>query len=184
MHLMLDLETLGTGPDAAVIEIGAVLFELKGKKRILNHCAFQCFVEPSREARKTMGTIMWWLKQSKAASERFSQNYPQNFLCEELAIKAFLEWPAIETECGGWRRLEGVWSHGAVFDQPILESMFMRNKQNLPWWYPASRDTRTLFDLAGGYPEIDKTGFIQHSAVDDCIMQAMMVQKAFEMLGK
>jgi len=181
MHLMLDLETLGTGPNAAVIEIGAVLFEATGRKKILNNEVFQIFVDPPENARFTLGTAKWWFGQSQAARDRFikAEAYP-----ESVAIESLCSWPSVVEGLGGWNNLEGVWSHGAVFDQPILESLFQRNGKRLPWSYGLSRDTRTLFSLAGGYPSIDTTGFIQHSAVDDCIMQAMMVQKAYELLGK
>jgi len=181
MHLMLDLETLGVGPNAAIIEVGAVLFEAKPNGKILNGKPFQMFVEPNKEARIDMSTVFWWFKQNPAARERFSKAYPAEFVSEVYVAKAFETWEAVQ-DLGGWSQIEGVWSHGAVFDQPLLESLFYRNGKRFPWHYAVSRDTRTLFSIIGGYPSIDNQGFVQHSAVDDCIMQAMMVQKAYAIL--
>lgn len=181
MHLMLDLETLGTGTTASIIEIGAVLFEPKAKGKIWNDKrAFQCFVNPDPKATVSMSTVFWWFKQSQQARERFSSNYPQNFFSEKCAAIKFSEWPAIE-EAGGWDKIEGVWSHGAAFDQPLLTSLFERVGYSIPWKYSVSLDTRTLFSLVGGYPTVDNLGFVPHSALDDAIYQTLAVQNA---LGK
>ena len=44
MDVMLDLETLGTRPDAAIIQIGAVLFEPRSGGMVLNGKAFSMHV--------------------------------------------------------------------------------------------------------------------------------------------
>ena len=52
------------------------------------------------------------------------------------------------------------------------------------WGYRDGRCCRTLFNLVGGPPEIDWTGFTAHDALDDAVGQAMQVQKAMGILGR
>lgn len=176
MHVMLDLETLGVRPDAAIIQVGAVLFEAKSGGKILNGKGFNDHVLLQDGAGTVdHGTVAWWLlnRSSEAMGNALSTKAnPLNYVLEK-----FLMWPKDAADLS-WDAIEGVWSKGADFDLPILQSAYARLGMIVPWNMRAGRCVRTLFALTGGEPEIDWTGMAQHDAFDDAVGQAMQVQKA------
>ncbi|SEQ87874.1 protein of unknown function [Faunimonas pinastri] len=74
-----------------------------------------------------------------------------------------------------------VWSHGLTFDLPILSHALY--KEGIPplWGHRAGRDTRTLFWLAGGVPEVPFEG-VKHSPLDDCKHQVKQVIEAYRIV--
>lgn len=180
MHVMLDLETLGTRPDAAIIQIGAVLFEPVSGGRVLNNKGFNRHVlVQDGSGSIDHGTLCFWLAERSAAK-----------MGEELSTKAdplhgvlmdFRQWP-LKAHGLSWKMIDGVWAHPSDFDLPIMKSAFARSGMDVPWDRRATRDARTLFSLVGA-PEIDWTGFTAHDALDDAVGQAMQVQKAMGTLS-
>jgi hypothetical protein len=84
-----------------------------------------------------------------------------------------------------WYNLDpakGIWSHGASFDLPVINSMYDRNGRRTPWKYREERDTRTIFWLIGGAPVVESSDLSRHSAVDDCIYQVRQIQNAVSQL--
>jgi hypothetical protein len=70
--LMLDLETMGTSPNAAIVAIGAVKFdpgtgELGGRfyqvVDLASSVAAGCVIDPD--------TVLWWMRQSPEARAMF-----------------------------------------------------------------------------------------------------------------
>jgi hypothetical protein len=72
----------------------------------------------------------------------------------------------------------GVWANGASFDFPVYSSLADRAGRKKPWHYRIERDTRTLFWLAGGKPDIFDEQLTKHEALSDCIYQVKQVQAA------
>jgi len=177
---MIDLETLGTRPDAAIIQIGAVLFEAHDRGRILNGKGFNRHVLVQDGAGTIdHSTVAFWLQEKSAA--KMGDKLKNDAIPLFSALNGFESWPA---EHGfTWDQIDTVWSNGASFDQPILASAFSKMGRNVPWNYRASRCCRTLFALAGGPPKIDWTGLTPHDALDDALGQAMQVQQAFRQLA-
>lgn len=179
MHIMIDLETLGTRPDAAIIQLGAVLFEPKSGGKILNNKAFnQYILVQDGSGSIDHSTLCFWLTEKSALKMGTALSTEARHLAEVLG--AFIQWPEQELDLS-WEAIEGVWAKPDVFDLPVLKSAFNRVGRDAPWDRRASRDAQTLFSLVGGAPEIDWTGFTHHDALDDAIGQAMQVQMA---LGK
>jgi exodeoxyribonuclease VIII len=177
---MLDLETLGTRPDACIIQIGAVLFEPKSGGKILNGQGFnQHVLVQDGSGSIDNGAVAFWFQEKSVAA--MGKAMSERAIALADALKRFVEWPA---EHGyDWAAIEGVWAMPTDFDIAILRSAFARLGADGPWDRRATRDARTLFYLAGGKPDIDWTGFVEHDALDDAVGQAMQVQKAMGILA-
>lgn len=92
--VMLDLETMGQGPDAAIVAIGAVSFDLEAGKL---GSEFYTVVDltSSVEAGGKMdpSTVLWWLQQSEQARS-------------ELKRAGRCAWPSRPSPTG-WRASTG-----------------------------------------------------------------------------
>jgi exodeoxyribonuclease VIII len=170
-HLMVDLETLATSPDAAILTIGAVLFD-PYSTRIYD----KLYMRVDLDSTTALGmkiddsTIEWWSKQSAAAQEEaFSE---ENRIPITEAIEKFHKF--------AWNS-EAFWSHGSIFDINILDTYYRALKKAPPWNYWQVRDTRTVFDL--GYdPELPKV--TAHNALEDANAQAIGVQTIMRKIGR
>ena len=180
MHVVIDLETMGTRPDAAIIQVGAVMFEARDRGRILNGTGFNMHVLLQDGAGTVdHSTVAWWLRE--ASAKKMGKEMEER--AEPLAdvLEAFRAWPeAVELD---WLAIEGVWSNPSDFDLPIVKSAYNRFGADVPWDRRATRCARTLFHLAGGRPQIDMTGFTVHDALDDAVMHAMEIQQAMAALN-
>ena len=67
-----------------------------------------------------------------------------------------------------------LWTH-ATFDIPRLAEAYDRAGRDTPWHYRNCRDLRTLYDLAGGRPELPPVG-TSHNALDDALYQLQEIQ--------
>lgn len=170
-HLMVDLETLATSPDAAILTIGAVLFD-PYSTLIYD----KLYMRVDLDSTTALGmkiddsTIEWWSKQSAAAQEEaFSE---ENRIPITEAIEKFHKF--------AWNS-EAFWSHGSIFDINILDTYYRALKKAPPWNYWQVRDTRTVFDL--GYdPELPKV--TAHNALEDANAQAIGVQTIMRKIGR
>ena len=161
--VMLDLETMGKCPDAAIIAIGAVEFDVKtpqiGEK-------FYALV--NLESAVLSGgvmdasTVLWWMKQSEDARNQFlrvSVGIDQALADFSLWMKARA--PVTEVR---------VWGNGAAFDNVVLASAYRRLRLLPPWLFKNDRCYRTVKSL---YPDVEmrREGTL-HNAVDDAESQA------------
>lgn len=170
-HLMVDLETLATSPDAAILTIGAVLFD-PYSTRIYD----KLYMRVDLDSVTALGmkiddaTIEWWSKQSAAAQEEaFGED---NRIPIEEAIEKFHKF--------AWNS-EAFWSHGSIFDINILDTYYRKLSKAPPWNYWQIRDTRTVFDL-GFDPELPKV--TAHNALEDANAQAIGVQTIMRKIGR
>jgi len=162
--IMLDLETMGSGPMAAIVAIGAVEFDISGKNLV--DCEFYRAVdlESSTAAGMVMdaSTVTWWLQQNGNAREYITG--------EGMPLASVL------LQFSGWLGMLGekdelrIWGNGAAFDNVILASAYRLLRQNRPWHYRNDRCYRTVAAL---HPEIatNRIG-THHNALDDAKSQA------------
>lgn len=165
-HIMLDLETMGTGPNAAIVAIGAVEFELTKTGGQLGDSFYQCISLESAMAtggQVDAGSVLWWLKQSDAARSMFTQ--PALYAYD--ALQQFADWMAARGDAKNLR----VWGNGASFDNVILASAYRRAGAPLPWNSFNDRCYRTVKSMHPSAPAIQRTG-THHNAMDDAISQA------------
>lgn len=168
-HAMIDTETLGTKPGAALLSIGAVMFGPTGLGEtfyapvLLESCVgVGLTIDPA--------TVMWWMRQGDEARAAA--------FCADAAplwqvLSAFFDWFVAQ-------RAKHPWCHGATFDVPILEAAFKACDMAAPWEFWNVRDTRTLYDLAG--VKVDRGAGTHHNALDDARNQAEAAVKAMNIL--
>jgi DNA polymerase III epsilon subunit-like protein len=170
-HLMVDLETLATTPNAAILTIGAVTFDPNSTK-IYDEFYRRVELE-SLDALDTYiddGTLEWWSKQDKAAQDEAFD--PEGREPIQNVLGDFYKF------CMGSSRF---WSHGAAFDIVILEYYFRKINKPFPWNFWDVRDTRTIFDL-GLDPEMPQAN--KHNALEDARRQAIGVQNMMRKLSR
>lgn len=169
--VMIDIETLGNGKCAAIVQIGACYFDRAtgalGKTFKANVDA-----RTQPEADFDADTIYWWLSQSREAIEsitadpKFSLSIVLNDLNDFLADA------------------KAIWSH-ATFDFVIITEAFRRLGIKQKFHYRTCRDIRTLVDLAAidtANVEIQRVG-THHDGLDDAIHQVKYCVLAFQKLG-
>lgn len=181
--IMLDLETLGTGNTAAVVEIGAVEFDPHGdgiratfRRRVtLTSAMFHGNVDA--------GTLLWWLQQSHEAraavfldDDPLLGTNPQLARPLDVTLDDFSSW------------LEGteiaMWGNGATFDNIVLRSAYRAVGKKVPWSFRNDKCYRTVINLLPEHrrPPFERIG-MAHSAVDDATTQALHLQKVYKALG-
>jgi len=170
-HLMVDLETLATTPNAAILSLGAVTFN-PNSDQIYDELYYKVELESldGLDSYIDDGTIEWWSKQDpKAQEEAFD---PNNRIDIRTVMDDFYKF------CMGSSKF---WSHGSTFDIIILEHYYRQIGKPYPWKFWEVRDTRTLFDL-GMDPEMPQAN--KHHALEDARRQAIGVQNMFRKLGR
>ena len=179
--IMLDLETLGTRPDAAIIQIGAVLFEPKSGGKIDNANGFnQHVIYQDGSGSVDHGTLGFWCTEKNV--KRMGENMQKKAEFLPKVLSDFTAWPV--NVLGSWDAVGRIWAKPSVFDVTILRSAFIRTGTEAPWNLRSPRDCYTVFDLVGGAPEVDWTGLVAHDAFDDAVGQAMQKQKAAAILDE
>ena len=174
-HVMVDLETLGTTADSAIMSIGAVSFDLNS-----DHVDDEAFYASiSVESNTDLGrrvqeaTLIWWLKQRGAAQSVF--NEPKRSL--ESALVELSDWI-------GPREVM-MWSNGADFDLPMLTHAYRQLGLDVPWLFWNSRCVRTYKGLPQAKSvKVTREG-VAHNAFADALYQARLVQAIHrELVGK
>lgn len=178
VHVMLDLETWGTGAGCAVRSIGAVVF--CPETGTLGD-EFYCNVDDQSCADiglvKDAGTVAWWARQSKKAQD--------SLLVDQLPVGE-----ATALFAKYWSNVNGefLWSQGGNFDEPILGHIYKKLGKREPWKFHNSRDTRTSYHYgrrSGKFNEFAlKRAGTYHNALDDARHQAMCVHKATIAIGR
>ncbi len=165
---MIDLETLGTRSDAAIIQIGACYFD-----RVTGEIGKQFYINVGKfDDRFTVdyGTIAWWLQQSQEARESVT-NLPNASIEEAMHYLAeFLK----GADC--------LWAH-ATFDLPIIQHAFDVFHIKNPVHFRGMRDIRTLMDISDHKSETPREG-VHHTALDDAMFQVVYCVEALNQLKK
>ena len=171
--IMIDLETLATSTDAAILTIGAVKFDPFGREA-QEPSMTPFYVRVDLDSCDEIGlvtnddTIAWWSNQSKEAQEEaFNTN-------DRIHIRDAFE--QLYKFCWGAKR---VWSNGSAFDIVICETVFKRLNKAVPWSFWQVRDVRTAFDL-GINPQ--RPPVTAHHALQDAWNQAVGIQNVYNTL--
>lgn len=183
MHIMVDIETLGTRPGSIIRSIGAVAFDPSrtvpgavASTKVLREPRWAMYRNIDRASCEAVGltadpeTEAWWRRQSEAAQTALEAN--------AIALRAALEEFSdfFRCQCG-----VELWCHGANFDEVLLHAAFRAVGLTPPWRYFDVRCTRTLFALAD--VRLDKAKGLNHHALDDARRQADLVCTAYRVLG-
>lgn len=160
LHVMVDLETLGNGNDAAIVAIGAVQFSLVDLK--FERKGFYVTVDPESSQHYGLKidapTVKWWLR-PELAEARQQTFFDAVGLDLPSALMGFAEWLPTKDQ------LSGLWGNGATFDNVILRNAYNACHVPVPWSFRVDKCFRTLnqmFPLVGA----DRKG-TAHNALDD-----------------
>jgi len=156
---MLDLETMGTGANSAIIAIGAVKFSSKIDDRFYAAIDLDSCLDAGLDVDGK--TIMWWLKQSDDARAQFTKNITVGL---SYALKLFSDWIGENAI---------IWGNGAAFDNAILSNAYRALTIKQPWFFWNDRCYRTVANFFP--PLVTKPERIgtYHNAVDDAESQAL-----------
>jgi exodeoxyribonuclease VIII len=161
---MLDLETMGTGQDAAIVSVAAVRSTETEIVDSFNVCVS---LQSSVSAGMVIdpSTVIWWMRQSDESRQVLTGSAVSLRACCEL----FAAWIGKDCE---------LWGNGADFDNAIMSNAYRMVGLEQPWHYTANRCFRTVKAL---YPQIEfeRIG-THHSALDDAKSQALHLIKCFK----
>lgn len=160
-HCMLDLETMGNGNRAAIIAIGAVIFDAQNVEQDGFYAQVSLDSSVGSGLEMDTSTVLWWLQQSDEARAAFKDNQK----AKQLVI-------ALE-EFGFWLSKFGdvqMWGNGAAFDNTILSAAYRKCGIEQPWKFWNDRCYRTMKAL---FPDVQCARFgTHHNALDDARTQA------------
>jgi hypothetical protein len=168
MDIMLDLESLGTRPDCAILTLGAIKFN----PYVLDSFGDSLYLRIDVDEQLALGrevqedTLTWWSKQAKDVREEA--------LGEGNRVSLTEMYRQLNRFCVG---ATNIWCQGPAFDIVILENIYRQQGWPTPWQFWQIRDSRTLFGVHGDPREKGKAGL--HNALEDCISQAQGVQQIF-----
>lgn len=180
-HVMLDLETMSTRPNAAIVAIGACVFDPYSLARPTQTFDAAVSLESSTGAGLGIDprTVVWWMGQSAAAK---SATFRPGAVDLRSAILHFQKWLldcALSVNSGGHALY--VWGNGATFDNVVIRSAYHAIGMDPCWSFRNDRCYRTVSALVPdqGYERVGEL----HNAVDDAVTQAIYLQKVYKALG-
>lgn len=178
-HIMLDLETLGTGRNSVILSIGAVRFDpfIPRTAQAFDGTFYAEFGSDSLVLQQRLGleinaaTVEWWMRQSVLAKRVF-KNGVVNDPVDTLA--RFSDFVAVSPE--PW-----MWGNGADFDNMLLGDMYDAFSLKRSWSYGQNRCYRTMKNLPGAPVNLHIKG-VAHNALDDAIRQAKHLADIYQWL--
>lgn len=173
--VMIDLETLGTAADSAILSLGAVVFDPATDKISDDAYYATISLDSNLSSGRTISqdTVSWWMKQSPGAQEIF---HTKDKLPLSEVLEEFSDWLADKEYT--------VWSNGADFDLPMLAHAYARAGMKVPWKYSNTRCFRTLKNLPGANKAKLPAQVNAHNALADAVWQAQALQAYYSVLFK
>ena len=189
MQVMVDVETLGGGQNARVIQIGAVGFDFN--ERVLEaHELLQmedrCFnmrIANYPGSREEASNCAFWANPAQAealAAIQRMEEIPLPVVLTKLS-KFLIEWLGTRGK---------LWAKPPQFDLRVIADAYGLAGMELPWRHRHEHDLRTMLYLAKqvpltGFkaPAISGAKLVHHYALHDAVEQAVIAQAAFRSLS-
>ncbi|WP_284961982.1 exonuclease [Citrobacter portucalensis] len=181
-HLMVDMETMGNGPDAPIVSIGAVFFDPS-----TGNTGAEFYQVVSLESSMSFGmkpdasTIQWWLKQSSEARSAILVDEAMGLL-ETLELLADF---IAENAANGSHTVQ-LWGNGCSFDNVILRRAYALTDTPFAVPFRNDRDVRTMVELGksvGINPRFDiPFEGDMHNALSDARHQVKYVSAIWQRL--
>lgn len=169
-HIMIDLETMGLRPDAAIVSIGAVHFD---KTTILSEFYTPVSLKSCIDAGLTtdQSTIDWWMKQSVEARMAWQTDDAPSLYDALSNYTAWLRKIGTDKEICPW-------GNGSDFDNVLMVSAH-RALHVEPYWkywnHHCFRTMKNMFEVAN----MPRQG-THHNALDDAKHQALHLQRILQ----
>ena len=187
-NIMIDLETLSTNSNAAILTIAAVVFS-QDEQGIANQFYTGISMadqdtDPTEYGHIDPSTVRWWMKESddaRAAIINMTSVKSESLINALFDLGCFMQRHGADDDTK-------VWSKGTSFDLPILRNAYTRCRIDIPWEYRNERDVRTMIDLGQALVGFDandmrRTG-LHHDALSDARHQAKQVIAIYKALNK
>lgn len=189
MHVQVDIETLGSGKNGRILQLGAVGFDFNEgvlEPHELIQIEDRCFnmrVADYPGATEEAGNHTFWddpkQAEAKAAIERM-QEYPLPAVLEKFS-----------KFCKEWLGKRGkIWAKPPQYDLRLLRDAYELAGIDCPWHYSHEHDVRTLLYVArqvplSGFkaPDVSGARLLPHYALHDAVEQAVICQAAFRSLS-
>jgi len=118
-HVMVDIETLGIGPNAMIVQIGAVRFDPEGVGATFN------FNATFGDGDMDVDTVVWWLRQSaEAQAAVFGQSVPRDGPLRQ-GLYDFVRWLFVKPTMY-------VWANSPSFDLALMKGAWSRHASDPP----------------------------------------------------
>jgi len=168
MHVMIDIETLGTSTEAVIISIGACKFDPNNHRTKIED-SFYVAIDPTSCTNAGLkidaSTVMWWLSSDQDSAR--AQMMKDERLDLWTALDGFKQWFGNESL--------PVWGNGATFDNVIVRAAYQKVGEAAPWQFWHDRCYRTVKSMA---PDVKLVRMgTHHNALDDAISQAQHLRK-------
>lgn len=154
--VMIDFETLGTGKDKCVCQIGAVYFDhITGTTGLEYKSNIDSSSHEKYGGKLDASTVYWWLSQSTEARESILKEPRRDIKEVFIELNQFLS------------SAKRIWSH-ATFDFVTLCETMKQLDIKPAFRYSCGLDLRTLTYLGKiSIKDIPRQG-VHHDALDDC----------------
>jgi len=167
-HIMIDTETLGTGPDSVILSVGAVKFTTDGA--IDDNGFYASISIDSQPTRKiSEQTLKFWLKQKPDAQGVFFEDK----VSLEVAMADLYDW----FDHDNYK----VWSNGADFDIPLVKHAMNQYGIEAPWKFWNQRCFRTLKSIPPGISAPKPAPTVAHNALSDALAQVIHLHNIYAM---
>lgn len=165
-HVMLDLETLSSKGNAAIVAIGAVAFDGETGEIIDR---FYHKIDPQSCEDKGLhisaSTFIWWMQQPDAARAEFKEGNLPNLW---VILNLFHHWIIKQKPVG-------LWGNGSDFDNKILENAYRACEMTVPWDFRINRCFRTIRAINMDVDVSDIEQKVRHHALHDAEWQTQVL---------
>ncbi|AUR87947.1 ribonuclease H-like domain protein [Vibrio phage 1.106.O._10N.286.51.F7] len=176
-HVMLDIETLGTGVNSVILSIGACYFNPDtgdlGESFHVHVDAKSCC---DHGLNVDISTVLWWLSQDSSSQSKITDGQSKSIPLTD-ALNKLSQFISLHKETK-------VWGNGPTFDNAIIGNAYQSVNIKCPWEFRNERDVRTVVDLGrkvGFNPKYDMPfSGVRHDALDDAIHQAKYVSEIYK----
>jgi len=163
-HVMIDIETMGLTPGAAIVSIGAVIFDPRCN-RVTKSTFYEELDWLAQGRNIDLETKSWWEDGKPNGAPKAAQEALHGLEDLEEVLDNLTDY--LPADCK-------VWGNGSIFDIAILENAYRSYDKVIPWEFWNVRDCRTIKDMyessRGGWDK--KMGGGKHNALQDAIYQA------------
>lgn len=173
-NMMLDLETLGTSSNAAIVSIGAVYFD-----PTTNTLGNEFYADIDLKSAVAFGgqidadTVIWWLGQSEDARKALYLPHQTTTAVNILTtLESFAEFCVPKVH---------IWGNGVDFDNVVLGNAYKRAEMEMPFSYGKNRCFRTMKAMLPSV-NVNREG-THHHALDDAKHQARYLMAAMRAGG-
>lgn len=167
---MVDLETMSSQSNAAIVSIGACKFSVENGIEDKFYMVSSLSSSIAHNMHADGNTIMWWMQQSDEA-----RNALKGGVDIVDVLRAFHNWYDSSSDAL-------LWGNGATFDNVVLANAYKSINMPKPWSYKQDACYRTMKNMFADVPFPERVG-THHNALDDAINQANHLIEIFKKLG-